>query len=396
MDILKASNFAAGKLLNGIDASSSSINIALEDAENFPQNGLFVGVLWSDSVGSPFLDPAREIVLANFTSAGSFSIVRAQEGTAAKDWDVFANFAHTMTAGTIQRIYDLIQFGLMSHVIITGQDDYYGSMQPVIQNYHDQMFFHVKFINESTKLCTLNINGNGPRKIYSSKNGVITQVGSGDIPNNTYTTLTFDASLDNSNGGWVLMSIPSTNAETLEGKSASYFAQKAHTHDQYSINEHNHNTVYASDGHNHNTLYAGTSHSHAGAVDIGWIKDSLKDPDPNTLGLRTLGTGANQAMPGNTGSLGVGQTWQDVKAFRSINVLYTNTTGKPISVMLQMEDGGTYDGVDVFVGGLLLVRMPEISSANYYLYAINFIVPNNTSYMVTAITNKIYMWNELR
>lgn len=83
-------------------------------------------------------------------------------------------------------------------------------------------------------------------------------------------------------------------------------------------------------------------------------------------------------------SLGVGQTWQNVKANRMSNTTYTNTTGKPIMVSVQ----GDSSAVMFNINGL-----PMTLNENGNDYGC-FIVPVGATYSVT--TNVILTWAELR
>jgi len=94
---------------------------------------------------------------------------------------------------------------------------------------------------------------------------------------------------------------------------------------------------------------------------------------------------------------GVGQTWQDVTGSRRVGVTYTNTTGKPIEVIVSVC--ATNNGPAVLTISSLSVNWymnggRDSSRAN----AISFIVPNGATYKVSsAITGfTIYKWLELR
>lgn len=91
------------------------------------------------------------------------------------------------------------------------------------------------------------------------------------------------------------------------------------------------------------------------------------------------------------GSLGYGQTWQDVSASRAINTNYTNSTGKPIQLFITSVYGAgsgfiTVDGV---VAGFLVGN-----NSNPFSGA-NCIVPPGGVYRTTNITS-FQNWSELR
>lgn len=87
----------------------------------------------------------------------------------------------------------------------------------------------------------------------------------------------------------------------------------------------------------------------------------------------------------NSYDLGVNQTWQDVAASRSSGVTYTNTTGKPIFVVV--SGNGSSSG-SVVINGI------TIQSVTTNIFSCPpFIVPDSSTYTVTWGFLK---WSELR
>ena len=80
-------------------------------------------------------------------------------------------------------------------------------------------------------------------------------------------------------------------------------------------------------------------------------------------------------------SLGVGQSWQNVTASRASGVTYTNTTGKPILVVVN-----TYNGTPI-VDGVTLRYLGLATEGGW-----SFIVPSGSTYSVTGVQS----WAELR
>lgn len=96
------------------------------------------------------------------------------------------------------------------------------------------------------------------------------------------------------------------------------------------------------------------------------------------------------ALKANTADLkeiGVGQTWQDVTASRSVGVAYTNSTGKPIYLYVRMSLGA-YD-LQLTINGTIYFNM----SNNNGRGSVQAIVPNGSTYAITGAFN---VWNELR
>lgn len=82
--------------------------------------------------------------------------------------------------------------------------------------------------------------------------------------------------------------------------------------------------------------------------------------------------------------LGSGQAYQDLTASRASTVVYTNTTGRSIFVIVQ----GSTSALTVFVGGAIVVKNEDGNDAA------SFIVPAGATYSVTVTT--LLNWTELR
>ena len=122
---------------------------------------------------------------------------------------------------------------------------------------------------------------------------------------------------------------------------------------------------------------------------------------PSTSGnvLTSNGTTWTSATP--AGSLGVGQTWQNVASSRALGTTYTNSTGKPIAIAVQGTSTGSGSfGFSVFVSGVeILANVPYSANAGYQV-SVFFIVPTSTTYSVSAVSGtsgtSLAKWFELR
>ena len=85
-------------------------------------------------------------------------------------------------------------------------------------------------------------------------------------------------------------------------------------------------------------------------------------------------------------SLGVDQTWQDMTSSRSIGVVYTNTTGKPIQLLLDFVRPSASWSVNVRINGV------AINGAGGYCP----VIPNNATYQVITTGISSLSWRELR
>lgn len=91
--------------------------------------------------------------------------------------------------------------------------------------------------------------------------------------------------------------------------------------------------------------------------------------------------------------IGVGQTWQNVRSMRAVNVSYQNTTGKPIDVAI----GGTADfgSAQVSNDGVNWMNVGALGAANDYASNVSFTVPGGGYYR--QINGSLAtIWMELR
>ena len=84
----------------------------------------------------------------------------------------------------------------------------------------------------------------------------------------------------------------------------------------------------------------------------------------------------------NDQAFGVGQTWQNLTSSRASGVTYTNSTGKPILVVVN-----TYAGTSI-VDGVTLRYIGADVEGDW-----SFIVPSGSTY---SVTGDIRSWAELR
>lgn len=97
-----------------------------------------------------------------------------------------------------------------------------------------------------------------------------------------------------------------------------------------------------------------------------------------------------------TAIFGIGQTWQNVTASRSAGVTYTNTTGKPIQIIITSNATETVE-FTLFVDGNIsqIVRGRTISGAVIRGSASQVILHGQT-YSVSFNTGSIGLWAEIR
>jgi hypothetical protein len=97
-----------------------------------------------------------------------------------------------------------------------------------------------------------------------------------------------------------------------------------------------------------------------------------------------------------TEPLGVGQVWQDVKASRSLDVTYTNTTGRTIAVSVGKGNSTNSNNITtITVNGVIVWRL----QANHGVAgnSVGFaLVPPGGTYSVGPTTYTVDYWQELR
>lgn len=83
--------------------------------------------------------------------------------------------------------------------------------------------------------------------------------------------------------------------------------------------------------------------------------------------------------------LGDGQTWQDVSASRSTGVTYTNSTGRPIFIFVNINS--THNSSSV-IDGINIINHNARGD-------ITAVVPNGSTYQISSGVG-FYNWKELR
>lgn len=96
-----------------------------------------------------------------------------------------------------------------------------------------------------------------------------------------------------------------------------------------------------------------------------------------------------------TEPLGDGQTWQNVTASRAKGTTYTNTTGRPIQILVQYQDDGFINGATFNIGGLTRTTSDLSGGSGGYPFWFSAVIPNGTAYSISGGVN-LPAWWELR
>ncbi len=117
---------------------------------------------------------------------------------------------------------------------------------------------------------------------------------------------------------------------------------------------------------------------------------------PSTSGnvLTSNGTTWTSATP--TGGIGNGQTWQSVIGSRSLGTTYTNSTGKPIAINVQVDGLSAGNSVRINVNGVQIFG-ETTSNTSGFPSAVFGIIPTGATYsVVSSGGGTVIHWIELR
>lgn len=93
--------------------------------------------------------------------------------------------------------------------------------------------------------------------------------------------------------------------------------------------------------------------------------------------------------------IGWNQTWQDLTASRALATTYTNSTGRPIMVVITTE--GTTTGIALTVNGVVIQRQRSQISSGTTNASVSAIIPSGATYSAANIVSgTLSLWSELR
>ncbi|WP_404460263.1 hypothetical protein [Providencia rettgeri] len=98
--------------------------------------------------------------------------------------------------------------------------------------------------------------------------------------------------------------------------------------------------------------------------------------------------------------LGYGQTWQNVKASRAVGTVYTNSTGKPIVLLVTASTSANdrMNGINIHVNGVVIAT--SMTYGNGAKAPVSAVIPHGSTYKIDypsgTISPFIHQWFELR
>lgn len=129
-----------------------------------------------------------------------------------------------------------------------------------------------------------------------------------------------------------------------------------------------------------------------------------------TAAARTVTAGAGISVTNGDGvsgnptvaslGVGIGQTWQDVKASRALSTTYTNSTTKPIQLAVTVAWGNASASVTLTVDGVVVQKQANNPDSSNLSLCVGGVIPVGSTYSVTQTSNAdagtIEYWAELR
>jgi hypothetical protein len=127
---------------------------------------------------------------------------------------------------------------------------------------------------------------------------------------------------------------------------------------------------------------------------------AVKEVAPGASGNVLTSDGPEWKSQAVSGTLGVGQTWQDVTSSRTSGTTYTNNTGKPIMVNVESDQGSDFSAVlRATISGVTFKIAEDSNSSGGTRCAGSVIVPNGATYSIVASGSGVsgfVQWVELR
>jgi hypothetical protein len=136
------------------------------------------------------------------------------------------------------------------------------------------------------------------------------------------------------------------------------------------------------------------------AASTAFVLAQAASAAPLANGTAAVGTATKFAREDHVHAaigVGIGQTWQDVKASRALATTYTNNTGKPIMVNVFTANTGASSNSTLYVSGVAVSYIGGDSTNGAASATLSAVVPNGADYVVTGSrTLTGGYWAELR
>ena len=132
-------------------------------------------------------------------------------------------------------------------------------------------------------------------------------------------------------------------------------------------------------------------------ADNGTLKLARGNAGATTQDILTVDASGKVSAPnGYNDVFGSGQSWQTMTGSRAINTSYTNSSGKPISVIVGFTSNSAAGfGGSVVIDGVTLPAQTYHAANAGYVNTLTFIVPIGATYKVNPLNNAMPNAKEL-
>jgi hypothetical protein len=112
----------------------------------------------------------------------------------------------------------------------------------------------------------------------------------------------------------------------------------------------------------------------------------------------STGVTFNSGTTQTDSATGYGQSWQNLTASRAYTTIYTNTTTKPIFVIVSFQSASNADAIEFQVNGVIVWHGQTNTPGGNYYEGLSVIVPPGGTYQLVAVgpASGIKVWAELR
>lgn len=117
-------NCAISTLYATLPIGGTSITLYPGEGALFPTSGSWYGVIWEAAHNTPSADATREYILVTSRTSDTLTIVRAQEGTSAKEWTLGSHIALIDSAAKWTELQTIINSIVDNNTIFAGENTF--------------------------------------------------------------------------------------------------------------------------------------------------------------------------------------------------------------------------------------------------------------------------------
>lgn len=372
---LKLTNNATSKLAGALTASSTSLAVSPGDGAKFP--ALTAGDWFPLTLVKP--DGSLEIVRCTARSSDTFTITRAQEGTAALAFSAGDRVELRATKAAFEEMNTNAREWTASEVT---QAEAEAGTATTARKWTSQRVRQaiVAGYNALTSAFGRTLANSASEEAARATLGL----GSASVlyVTTSNTDMTAGRVLKVGDGGWLgQVPISGTNIDDRTQRGWMYVGGAT------SGTKPSNNGIVLTYGITNDQVIQEFVES-VGGPDVGIRRRFIRNcyASNNWSPWCELYHSGNLQLP-----LGQGQTWQDVTASRSVGTTYTNSTGRPIAIFINFTDVGTTG--NMIIDGLNFGLLDNGSTSRQQIGGI--VIPASSTYSITGVAT-VNKWMELR